>query len=208
MERDDFVLQPEHLRRVDESPDHLFYQVPRLVRHIDEAAVGRVVELYRREFPAGGAILDLASSWISHLPEEVAYREVTGLGLNRHELETNPRLSRILVQDLNEYPELPFPENYFDGVAVCVSIDYLIHPVEVVREAGRVLKPGAPLVVTFSNRAFWTKTVAIWNQLSEAGRSQLVCWYLRKAGNFEDIQPSNWIPDSGDPLYAVVGKAA
>ncbi|MEJ7659260.1 MAG: hypothetical protein WKG07_06340 [Hymenobacter sp.] len=41
--------------------------------HIDPAAVAAVTQLYRRFLPAGGAVLDLMSSWVSHLPAEVTY---------------------------------------------------------------------------------------------------------------------------------------
>lgn len=202
-----FALTPEALRRQDEGPDFLFYREPRFVYHIDEGAVAAVTQLYRDYFPKTGAILDLASSWVSHLPDEVHYRRVVGLGLNRRELERNPRLTERLVQDLNLVPALPFPDHEFDAAGICVSIDYLVQPVAVVREIGRVLKPGAPLVITFSNRAFWSKTVAIWNQLSEQGRGGLILHYLQQAGNFTRIELLDRSPAQGDPLHAVIGFA-
>ena len=135
-------------RRYDESPDEDFYVQPRLVTHIDEGAIAAVTQIYREYFPAGGAILDLMSSWVSHLPTEVEYGRVVGLGMNAEELAANPRLDLRLVQDLNREPEVPFPDGEFDGAAICVSIQYLTRPVEVLREVGRVLRPDAPLVVT------------------------------------------------------------
>lgn len=202
-----FTLTPEALRRQDDSPDSAFYREPRFVYHIDEGAVAAVTQLYREHFPETGAILDLASSWVSHLPDEAHYRRVVGLGLNRLELERNPRLTERLVQDLNLVPALPFPDHEFDGVGLCVSIDYLIQPVAVVREIGRVLKPGAPLAITFSNRAFWSKTVAIWSQLSEQGRGGLILHYLQQAGNFTKTGLLDRSPVQGDPLHAVIGFA-
>src|SRR5439155_461961 len=86
-------LPRELFSRIDESPDELFYAAPRLVTHIDEAAIAAVTRLYREYFPPGGAVLDLMSSWVSHLPPEVAYRKVVGLGMNRDELAANPRLA-------------------------------------------------------------------------------------------------------------------
>src|SRR5579859_3476156 len=85
-------FSPEAFRRHDESPDPLFYLQPRFVTHIDDAAVEAVTQLYRDTFPPGGAILDLMSSWVSHLPPEVAFARVVGVGLNRRELAANPRL--------------------------------------------------------------------------------------------------------------------
>lgn len=201
----EFQLTPEILRRQDESPDDLFYQVPRFVYHIDANAVAAVTDLYRKHFPENGAILDLASSWVSHLPEEVAYKRVVGLGMNRAELESNPRLDEVVVQDLNQQPLLPFQDGEFDGAGICVSIDYLTQPVQVIREVGRVLKSGQPLVITFSNRAFWTKTLAIWGQLSDQGRMGLVAWYVQQAGNFHGLETLDCSSGKGDPLLAVVG---
>ena len=68
------MLTPSMFRRMDESPDAEFYEMPRLVTHIDDAAIAAVTELYREHVPPGGAVLDLMSSWVSHLPGEVTYR--------------------------------------------------------------------------------------------------------------------------------------
>ena len=144
----------EAFRRYDETPDEEFYSVPRLVTHIDDRAIAAVTQLYREHFPPGGTILDLMSSWVSHLPPEVAYSRVVGLGMNEVELKENPRLDEYVVQDLNAKPKLPFSDGEFDGVGCCVSIDYLTRPVEVLREVGRVLKAGSPAIISFSNRCF------------------------------------------------------
>ena len=137
----------EAFRRNDETPDEEFYSVPRLVTHIDNRAIAAVTQLYREIFPSGGKILDLMSSWVSHLPEEVRYEKVVGLGMNEDELRRNPRLDEYVLQNLNRYPKLAFAEAEFDGVGICVSIDYLIRPIEVLREVGRILKVG-PLRAT------------------------------------------------------------
>jgi SAM-dependent methyltransferase len=197
-------------RRFDESADPLFYLQPRLVTHIDDAAIAAVTQLYRDYFPVGGAILDLMSSWVSHLPPEVAYSQVIGVGLNRRELAANPRLTAYRVQDLNVNPDLDFGSGTFDGAAICVSIQYLTRPVTVLREVGRTLRAGAPLIVTFSNRCFPTKAVAIWQSLNDAGHAQLVARYLREAGNWtaiETLDRGSHLPDS-DPLLAVIARSS
>lgn len=202
-----FSLPADAFRRMDESSDTDFYRMPRLVTHIDEQAIAAVTQLYREYFPPQGAILDLMSSWVSHLPEEVAYREVVGLGMNEAELSQNPRLSEWVVHDLNSKPQLPFEDGRFDGAGCCVSIDYLTQPIEVLRDLARVVVPGAPVVITFSNRCFPTKAVAIWHHLDERGRIGLVHHYLEAAGGWTDIQGLNRSnPDGHDPLYAVVGR--
>ena len=181
-------LPPEAFRRMDESPDSEFYHMPRFVTHIDDAAIQSVTSLYREYFPERGHILDLMSSWVSHLPIDIEYDSVTGLGMNADELKENPRLTKWLVQDLNENQILPFEDQQFDGVGICVSIDYLIQPVEVLKELARVLKPSAPLVITFSNRCFPSKAIAIWHHLSEQERVVLVQQFLLKAGGWQDIK--------------------
>jgi SAM-dependent methyltransferase len=196
--------------RMDETPDEEFYRTPRLVTHIDERAIAAVTQLYRELFPAGGEVLDLMSSWISHLPPEVAYRRVVGLGMNETELRRNDRLDSYVVQNLNENPRLPFGDAEFDGCGICVSIDYLTRPVEVLREVGRVLRVGSPVVITFSNRCFPTKAVAVWHQLDDRGHMRLVESYLREAGCFDNVRGLDRSPRRlfSDPLYAVVGEAA
>ena len=200
----------ESFRRTDETPDEEFYRTPRLVTHIDEPATAAVTQLYREFFPAGGEILDLMSSWVSHLPPEVKYERVIGLGLNEVELRRNERLDSYIVQNLNTNPGLPFGEAEFDGVGICVSIDYLTKPVKVLREVGRVLKVGAPLITTFSNRCFPTKAVEIWRQLDDRGHMRLVEEYLEEAGNFRNVRSLDRSPHRlfSDPLYAVVGESS
>jgi SAM-dependent methyltransferase len=202
-------LPPEAFRRVDESSDLDFYRVPRLVTHIDEAAIAAVTQLYREYFPANGSILDLMSSWVSHLPPEGSYREVVGLGMNEEELRQNPRLTEWVVQDLNQTPALPLADQRFDGAGCCVSIDYLTQPIEVLRDLARVMKPGAPVVITFSNRCFPTKAVAIWHSLDDAGHLKLVQHYLLAAGGWTEVEALDRSPAQGkDPLYAVVARRA
>ncbi len=202
-------IPEEAFRRADETPDEEFYRTPRIVTHIDDGAIAAVTQFYRELFPAGGEILDLMSSWVSHLPPEVTYRRVIGLGMNEVELRRNERLDSYIVQNLNTNPGLPYGEAEFDGVGICVSIDYLTMPVEVLREVGRVLKVGAPLSITFSNRCFPSKVVEIWRQLDDRGHVRLVERYLEEAGSFRNVRSLDRSPRRlfSDPLYAVIGES-
>ena len=195
-------------RREDESPDERFYAEARLVTHIDDAAIAAVTQLYREYLPADGAVLDLMSSWVSHLPADVAYRRVVGLGMNRAELAANPRLRGFVVHDLNRTPRLPFATAEFDAATVCVSIQYLTHPVAVLRDLSRVLSRGGPLVISFSNRCFPTKAVAAWLQRDDLGHARLVARYLKAARNWTTIKHLDRSPSAGDPLHAVVARRA
>jgi SAM-dependent methyltransferase len=196
-------------RRYDETPDEEFYLLPRFVTHIDDRAIAAVTQLYREFFPPGGEILDLMSSWVSHLPPEVEYRRVIGLGMNEAELRRNERLDSYVVQNLNANPRLPFEDAEFDGCGICVSIDYLTRPIEVLREVGRVLKVGGPTIISFSNRCFPTKAVNVWHQLDDRGHMHLVERYLQEAGNFDNIRSLDRSPRRlfSDPLYAVIGES-
>lgn len=203
-------FQAGAFRRHDETPDEEFYRTPRFVTHIDDQVIAAVTQLYRELFPAGGGILDLMSSWVSHLPEEIPYERVVGLGMNEEELRGNPRLDHYVVQNLNRNHKLPFGDEEFDGVGICVSLDYLTDPIPVVREVGRVSKVGAPTIITFSNRCFPTKAVAIWQRLDDEGHVRLVEYLLEEAGNFRNIRGLDRSPQRifSGPLYAVVGESA
>ncbi|HKZ05352.1 MAG TPA: methyltransferase domain-containing protein [Methylomirabilota bacterium] len=201
-------LPPGAFQRLDEGPDAEFYAAPRFVTHIDDGAIAAVTALYREHFPPGGAVLDLMSSWVSHLPAEARYQKVVGLGMNAEELRANPRLDAWVVHDLNAQPRLPFADGAFDAAGCCVSIDYLVRPVEVLRDLGRVLRPGAPLVITFSNRRFPTKVIALWESLDDDGRAALVTHYLRAAAAWTAPLALDRSPAAGDPLFAVVARRA
>ncbi len=195
--------------KIDAEEDELFYEPPRLVCHIDDGAIAALTEFYRAVLPAGGVLLDMMSSWVSHLPPEIGYAEVIGHGMNATELSANPRLNRWFVQNLNRETRLPLADASADAAMVCVSIQYLQQPVAVLREVARVLRPGAPLVISFSNRCFWTKAVAIWRALDDAGHARLVERCLRHAG-FEPVETfrlAEWVEDVSDPMTAVVGRA-
>ncbi len=198
---------PDHaFDKIDPTPDADFYDFPRFVTHIDDGAIAAVTSIYRSFLPAGGAILDLMSSWVSHLPDDVTYAEVVGHGMNAAELGANPLLSRWFVQDLNLEPALLLNSDSFDAATLCASVQYLQRPADVFREVARVLKPGAPCVVTFSNRCFPTKAVRIWQALDGPQQQRLVAAYMDAAG-LTRIDGYAHTPAEGDPLWAVVGHA-
>jgi hypothetical protein len=202
-------LSPNAFLKLDAEPDDIFYAAPRFVTHIDGNAIAAVTTLYRELFPAGGTILDLMSSWISHLPGDIAYSQVIGHGMNAQELKANPRLNHFFVQNLNENHELPLDTDSIDGAAICVSIQYLQKPVAVLRELTRVLRGQGPVAITFSNRCFPTKAVAVWQALEdEAAHAKLVALYLDRAG-FKNIEARALVAGARgvDPLWAVVAQA-
>ena len=197
------------LRRQDESADARFYVQPRFVTHIDDGAIAAVTQVYRETLPPGGAILDLMSSWVSHLPPEVEYGPVVGLGMNAAELAANPRLASFAVHDLNINPTLPFATGEFAAATVCVSVDYLAQPVLVLRDLARVVRVGGPLVITFSDRCFPTKAVLAWLNANDAGRKRLVQDWLAAAERWDQVQvlDRGQRRPLGDPLYAIIAHS-
>jgi SAM-dependent methyltransferase len=210
---------PDAFERLDETPDEQFYARPKFVQHVDTAALKIVTGLYEKLLPQDGRILDLMSSWDSHLPDLGNYNHVVGLGLNADELAKNSRLDRYVVQNLNQIPRLPFKDNAFDGVICTASIEYLTDPFAVFDEVARVLVPGGVFVITFSNRWFSPKAINIWSQLHEFERMGLVMEYFLQSDKFHALKTfsQRGLPRDkkdkyygqlffADPVYAVWGQ--
>ncbi|MEM7098640.1 MAG: methyltransferase domain-containing protein [Pseudomonadota bacterium] len=196
---------PTHwFERADTSPDEHFYAQPRLVTHIDDATIEQLTAYYRTFIPAGAAVLDLMSSWISHLPDDLALDRVAGLGMNAEELAQNDRLSDWCVHNLNTEPALPYPDAAFDRIVLAVSVQYLIQPIAVMKSASQVLKPGGKICIAMSHRLFPTKAIAAFQRLGPEDRIRLVMAYLAEAG-FVDVEFVDRSPSNADPLWLVVG---
>ena len=193
---------PGFFDRADSGPDDAFYRVPRIVTHIDDGAIAAVGVLYA-ELGLEGEVLDLMSSWVSHF--ERAPRKLTVLGMNGAELARNPMATESVVHDLNADPVLPFADASFDAAVCCVSVDYLVRPIEVFADVARVLRPGGPFVCTFSNRCFPTRAIRGWLATTDAQHCELVADYFRLSGGFDEPVASRRTPAGagGDPLYAV-----
>ncbi len=197
-------LSDDPFGRLDARPDATFYASARLVDHLDSTAIARIEALYSRLIPGASRILDLMTSWHSHLDPTLEPASVTGLGMNQEELEANPLLTERLVHDLNCNPMLPFADASFAAVVCTVSVEYLTRPFEVFSEVARVLEPGGRLILTFSNRWFPPKVIRIWQDLHEFERLALVLDYLRESSRFGDLQ--TWslrgLPRPADDKYA------
>jgi SAM-dependent methyltransferase len=203
-------LSPELLRRQDESADELFYVQPRLLAHIDEEAIAALGRFLRDLVPEDAEVLDLMSAYVSHLPEDVLARckRVAGLGMNEIELAANSQLTDHLIHNLNTDPHLPFEDARFDVALCTVSVQYLLHSVEVFGEVSRVLRPGAPFVVSFSNRCFPTKAISAWLYADDRQHRDLVHWYFDQSAGWRDVEAVDLSPNPGltDPLYVVWGR--
>ncbi|MBH8564331.1 class I SAM-dependent methyltransferase [Nostoc sp. CENA67] len=209
------LLRPNQRQKLDDTDDKLFYAYPRFVTHVDEGFIQQLTDLYRERLQPNTRILDMMSSWVSHLPEEMQFAHVEGHGLNAEELARNPQLNHYVVQNLNDNPQLPFADEDFDAVLNCVSVQYVQYPEAVFSEIYRILKPGGVAIISFSNRMFFQKAIQAWRDASEPTRVELVKNYFASVPGFttpEIIAHKSTIPNflqwlgapGGDPFYAVI----
>lgn len=191
------------MARISEDPDSLFYATPRLVDHVDTTAQLVLRMLHTYLLPTASRVLDLMASWKSHLPA-TAELAVTGLGLNRAELDANAALSERVVHDLNQSDRLPFEDGEFDAVVCTASIEYLVRPVAVLGEVARVLRPGGRLVISFTNRWFPPKAIRLWAHLHEFERLGLVLHWLDRSACWRRVNSFSLrgLPRPSDDRYA------
>ncbi len=188
--------------RIDGASDAEFYASPRFVTHIDPATIAALTRSYAELLPPGAALLDLMSSWVSHLPAG-PYQRVAGLGMNAEELAANPVLDDWCVHDLNREPELPYPDASFDAVLCAVSIQYLVRPLEVFASIRRVLRPGGLAVVATSHRLFPTKAIRAWQVLPPEERLRVIGSYFEGAGGYGKPRFLDRSTADADPLWIV-----
>jgi SAM-dependent methyltransferase len=192
--------------RADNADDRLFYLEPRFVAHIDEATIEALSSFYGERLFEGAAVLDLMSSWISHLPSETQFSRVAGLGMNQAELVGNLRLDDHVVHDLNVDPILPYASNTFDFVLIAVSIQYLVRPLEVFKEIARVLGAGGQVIISTSHRCFPTKAIRAFHEHSPKNRLQLIAEYIRHTDGFGAPEILDRSPPGADPLWLICAK--
>jgi SAM-dependent methyltransferase len=211
------VLSPAERDKLDRSDDTLFYAEPRFVHHLDASFRARLTQLYRERIPACAVVLDLMSSWVSHLPEDITYQEVIGHGLNGEELAANPRLDRHWLQNLNTTQQLPLADNSVDAVLIVAGWQYLQQPEAVAAELLRVVRPRGEVIVAFSNRMFFQKAPQIWTDGSDRDHLAYVAevltaqgWPMPQVVAEETPAPGllGWVGGKGDPFFAVIATKA
>ncbi len=216
------LLQGSQRSKLDDTDDTLFYSFPRFVTHVDEGFIDQLTNLYRERLKPNTRILDLMSSWVSHLPDDIEFAHVEGHGMNEEELAKNSHLDHYFTQDLNQDPKLPLKDQDFDGVLICVSVQYLQYPEAIFSEIHRILKPGGIAIISFSNRMFYQKAIAAWRDSSESHRLDLVKGYFNSV-KVQD-SPGFTVPEvvvhqsktpafmqmlgmgGSDPFYAVIAS--
>jgi hypothetical protein len=211
------MLRPEQRSKLDDTDDLDFYDAPRLVTHVDQGFIDHLANLYQETLQPDSRVLDLMSSWVSHLPPTMEFAHVEGHGMNEVELAKNLRLDHYFVQNLNQNPQLPLEDADFDAVLITVSIQYLQYPEAVLSEIYRVLKPNGVVIISFSNRMFYQKAIAAWRDGTDTDRVNLVRKYFQSVDGFTEPQiivHQSPVPGllqmlgmgGGDPFYAVVAR--
>lgn len=212
-------MDAEMFKRMDENPDSAFYAQPRMVSHLDATARAEITKIYASFLQPGMKVLDLMSSWQSHLPDTIPDLDVVGLGMNAEELSANPQLADYHVHDLNTEPSLPFADDSFDLVICSASIEYLTQPLVVMQEIQRVLKQQGSFVSTFTDRWFPPKAIAIWSHFHPYEKLHFIADYFHQTDGFTAVNTFSLrgmprprddayyqkLPFS-DPVYAVWGK--
>ena len=207
------VLSGADRRKLDGADDALFYAVPRFVQHLDGGFRARLTDLYRQRLPEGAQLLDLMTSWVSHLPEEIPYPSVIGHGLNAEELQANGRLHRFWVQNFNRDQTLPLEAASVDAVLITAGWQYLQQPEAIAAEVLRILRPGGQLIVAFSNRMFSQKAPRLWLEGTDQDHLLMVARVLVAQGWPEpellaeptrSPGPLGWLGGLGDPFFAVI----
>jgi len=202
---------PEDFFRADSNDDQIFYTLPKFVYHIDEPAVAALTQYYRNNIRPKSNILDICSSWVSHYPLEFpkTMGNICATGINPLELQFNDQLTGgYKAADLNKDPKIPYDDNSFDVVTCVVSIDYLIEPIQVLKEVHRVLRPGGKVIISQSNRCFPSKAIAMWLSMNDRQHLELINAYFQYAGGFKERKAYDitaTLPDNGyrDPMFIV-----
>lgn len=211
------LLQPHQRIKLDQGEDSLFYSFPRFVTHVDDKFIEQLTELYRQQLQPQTRILDLMSSWVSHLPPEMEFAHVEGHGMNEEELAKNPRLNHYFVQNLNLNPKFPLDDQDFDAVLCAVSVQYLEYPEAIFSEIARILKPNGVAIFSFSNRMFYQKAITAWRDATDKQRIFLLKSYFKLVPEFAQPEVMIKQPElpaflqmlgmgGSDPFYAVFAR--
>jgi len=199
----------------DICDDEIFYQQPRFVHHLSDSFRYRLTSLYSEYLLNHHIILDLMSSWVSHLPSNISYKKVIGHGMNEAELSSNERLDRFFVQNLNKKQNMPIEDSSVDVGLIVAGWQYLQYPEKVSLELSRVIKSDSLLIISFTNRAFWTKAPNIWTYSSEEKRIEYVTsvltsngWRIEKILNekTQDKKLFGFYSSESDPFFSVIAR--
>ncbi|WP_019091341.1 class I SAM-dependent methyltransferase [Komagataeibacter europaeus] len=167
---------------------------------LDQGALTAITTLYRTLLPEDGNILDIMAGPDSHLPPDMEFDSVIGIGVNTQALDSNPRLTDRVVEDINETPDLPLADESMDAALLCDVVPYLRQPTQVFRDIARVLQPGGLIIITFGDRFIPQKATALWQALDEGDRRRMLSILLQRAG-FGPVDNGNVTPAPEDLFW-------
>ena len=208
-------LSTDDRGKSDISDDEIFYQQPRFVHHLSDSFRNRLTSLYSEYLLNHHIILDLMSSWVSHLPSNISYKKVIGHGMNEAELSSNEILDSFFVQNLNKKQNMPIEDSSVDVGLIVAGWQYLQYPEKVSLELSRVIKSDSFLIISFTNRAFWTKAPNIWTYSSEEKSIEYVTsvltsngWKIEKILNekTQDKKLFGFYSSESDPFFSVIAR--
>jgi len=208
-------LSTNDRKKIDIADDQIFYQKPRYVHHLSESFRTRLTKLYIDYLDYDHVILDLMSSWVSHLPSNIRYKNVIGHGMNEDELCSNKKLDEYWVQNLNKTQNMPIKDSTVDVGLIVAGWQYLQYPEKVSLELSRIIKSDSLLIISFTNRAFWTKAPNIWTYSSEEQRIEYVKsvlitngWRIEKIFNEKTKEDKlfGFYSAESDPFFSVIAK--
>ena len=201
--------------KIDNTDDQIFYQQPRYVHHLSNSFRSRLTSIYSEYLLNHHVILDLMSSWVSHLPVKKRFKKVIGHGMNEDELRSNKRLDKFWVQNLNKTQNMPIEDSFIDVGLIVAGWQYLQYPEKVSLELSRIIKSNSLLIISFTNRAFWTKAPNIWTYSSEEKRIEYVNsvltsngWRIDKIFNEKthDDKLFGFYSAEGDPFFSIIAR--
>ena len=207
------LLTDRQRTKEDHDDDSLFYSQPRFAYHLDEAFRSRLSKLYSDYILDDSVVLDLMSSWVSHLPNNKKYKQVIGHGMNQAELERNKQLDSFWIQNLNLNQKLPFDDSTIDVCLMAAAWQYLQYPEDIAAELRRIIKRNGLLIVSFSNRAFWSKTPLIWRDGSDSQHINYIKAILTSEGwsKFTVVAETtsakgirSFFGQIGDPFFSII----
>tara|TARA_Y100001968_G_C19222868_1_gene650616 strand:+ start:112 stop:762 length:651 start_codon:yes stop_codon:yes gene_type:complete len=202
-------------KKMDMGDDEIFYSRPRYVHHLSDSFRSRLSNLYSEYLLNHHVILDLMSSWVSHLPSNIRFKKVIGHGLNEAELSSNKRLDSFWIQNLNKTQNIPIEDSSVDVGLIVAGWQYLQYPENVSLELSRIIKPESFLIISFTNRAFWNKAPNIWTYSSEEKRIEYVTsilntngWSVEKIINEKtfDKKLFGFYSAESDPFFSVIAR--
>lgn len=203
-------LHEKAFMQANDESDEVFFDRQGLDSLMDMGARTAVTALYRTTLPVGGRTLDVMAGAMSHMPEDAVFQELIGVDVCKKAVEANKALTQSVVQNLNTTPVLPFDDQSFDGAVLCDGFAYLTQPQRVFEDIYRVLKPGVPFIVSFSDRFIPAKAVAIWHALEPEDRVRFISALMARVG-FTDLDTGEVTPPEDltawkDTVRAVIGR--